>query len=58
MLTPALAQQSLTSITGTVSNTSGGVVQNADVTILSPGIGLKRSAYTNSTGLYNLEDCQ
>ena len=47
---------SLGSITGSVSDTSGAAVQNTDVTTLNPDTSLKRSAHTNSSGLYNFED--
>ncbi len=47
-----LAQQTLGSITGEVSDSSGGVIPNATVTILSEQTGLTRTLKTSSTGIY------
>ena len=55
-LTPAPAQQSLGSITGSVTDPSGAVVQNAGVKLLNSATGLSRLSHTNTRGLYAFED--
>lgn len=50
------AQQSLGSITGSVTDPSGAVIQNADVKLVNLATGLTRSSRTNSNGFYTFED--
>jgi hypothetical protein len=47
-----LAQQTLGGITGEVSDTSGSVIPNATVTVLSEQTGLTREVKTNGSGEY------
>ncbi len=49
----ALAQQTLGGITGTVSDTSGGVLPNTSVTIVGDQTKLTRTQTTNDTGAYD-----
>lgn len=51
-VSPLLAQQTLGGITGEVTDTSGSVIPNATVTILSEQTGLTRVVKTNETGDY------
>ncbi|MGC2529639.1 MAG: TonB-dependent receptor [Candidatus Acidiferrum sp.] len=53
---PAQAQQTLGSITGTVTDSSGGMVQNAAVKVHNLATGLEQTATTNSEGSYNIAD--
>jgi hypothetical protein len=51
-VSPSLAQQTLGGITGEVADSSGGVIPNATVTILSEQTGLTRVVKSNGTGEY------
>jgi carboxypeptidase family protein/TonB-dependent receptor-like protein len=53
---PAQAQQTLGSINGTVTDSSGGVVQNAAVKIHNLGTGLEQSAKTKADGSFSFVD--
>jgi hypothetical protein len=48
-----LAQQTLGGITGEVTDSSGGVIPNATVTVVDEQTSLTRSVKTNGTGLYS-----
>jgi Carboxypeptidase regulatory-like domain/TonB dependent receptor len=48
-----LAQQTLGGITGEVTDSSGGVIPNATVTVVDEQTSLTRSAKTNSSGSYS-----
>lgn len=48
----AWAQTQLATVFGTIADSSGAVIPNASVTIISQGIGLKRSALTDTAGEY------
>jgi hypothetical protein len=50
---PATAQQSLGSLTGTVTDTSGAVLSGAKVTIKNVATGLQLTASTNNSGSYS-----
>jgi hypothetical protein len=51
----AIAQSSGSgTLSGTVTDTSGAVISNADVTVLQSATGLERSTKTNSDGFYSL----
>ncbi len=51
----AIAQSSGSgTLSGTVTDTSGAVISNADVTVLQSATGLERSTKTNSNGFYSL----
>ena len=50
--TPMLAQQTLGGITGEVTDTTGGVIPNAVVTIVGEDTGLTRTAKSNGSGEY------
>jgi hypothetical protein len=52
----ALAQSFLGSITGTVKDSTGGVVPEAQVTLTNVGIGVQRTAQSNSLGEYSFPD--
>jgi hypothetical protein len=52
----ARAQQSLGSVTGTVTDPSGAVVPQTQVKIHSPATGLERTAETNGAGSYQFVD--
>jgi len=47
-----VAQQTLGGITGTVSDSTGGVIPNATVTVVGEQTALTRTATTNGTGVY------
>jgi len=49
---PTLAQQTLGGITGTVTDTSGAVLQGATVTIIANETKLTRTQTTNASGIY------
>ena len=49
---PLLAQQTLGGITGVVTDVSGAVIPNADVTATGEGTGLTRAVKSNATGEY------
>ena len=49
---PVLAQQTLGGITGAVTDTSGSVIQNAEVTVLGEQTGLTRTVKSNGEGEY------
>jgi hypothetical protein len=51
-VSPVVAQQTLGSITGEVTDASGSVIPNADVTITGEQTGLAREVKTNSVGQY------
>ena len=52
----ATAQQTLGAISGTVTDTSGAVVPNTQVTLVSSGTGLTRSIQTRSNGEYGFDN--
>ncbi|MGA7856479.1 MAG: carboxypeptidase-like regulatory domain-containing protein, partial [Terracidiphilus sp.] len=47
-----LAQQTLGAITGLVTDSSGGVIPNATVTVVGEQTSLTRTEMTNGTGVY------
>ena len=49
----SLAQTPTGEITGTVSDSTGGVVPDANVTVTNTGTGAQRSAKTNDSGIYD-----
>src|SRR5580658_6943579 len=53
---PLQAQQTLGSISGTVTDSSGAVVQNATVKIHNLGTGLEQTVTTKSDGSFNVAD--
>jgi Carboxypeptidase regulatory-like domain/TonB dependent receptor len=53
---PSFAQQSFGSMTGTVTDASGGVVANVQVKAQDVSTGLEVSATTNSAGSYSVAD--
>jgi len=53
---PARAQQTLGSINGTVTDSSGAVVQNAVVKVHNLGTGLEQAASTKSDGSFSIVD--
>lgn len=53
---PLFAQQSVGSMTGTVTDASGGVVANVQVKAQEANTGLQISATTNGSGSYSLAD--
>ena len=53
---PSLAQQTLGSISGTVTDSSGGVVQGATVKIHNLGTGLEQTAKTRADGSFSVVD--
>lgn len=53
-VTPAVAQTVTGSITGVVTDSSGAVVPNAQVTALNTGTGVKTQAKTNDAGAYTI----
>lgn len=54
LATPALAQTTNASITGIVTDASGGVIANATVTATNTASGVSRSVTTNESGAYVL----
>ena len=55
---PARAQVAGGTIQGLVSDTSGAVLANAQVTVTEIATGVSRTAATNTTGFYSLADLQ
>src|SRR5437588_11805697 len=53
---PLHAQVLYGSVTGTVTDQSGAVVPNAQLTIANEGTGLKRQATTDASGIYRVLD--
>src|SRR5580704_17988843 len=53
---PAQAQQTLGSVNGTVTDSSGAVIQNATVKIHNLGTGLEQTVSTKSDGSFNIAD--
>jgi hypothetical protein len=51
-VSPMLAQQTLGGVTGEVADSTGGVIPNATITILSEQTGLTRIVKSNGTGQY------
>jgi Carboxypeptidase regulatory-like domain/TonB dependent receptor len=56
LVSPSHAQQTLGSINGTVTDSSGGVVQGATVKVHNVGTGLEQAATTKSDGSFNIAD--
>lgn len=54
--TLATAQKTNSTIRGTVTDPSGAVVPNAEVTVINPGTGQERKATTNAEGEYVVPD--
>jgi hypothetical protein len=54
--TAVFAQQTLGGITGVVTDTTGGVIPNAAITIVGEQTSLRRTAKTNGAGAYSLVD--
>jgi hypothetical protein len=48
--------QSNGSITGTIKDSNGGVVQGATVTVTDPSEGVRRSGQTNGVGVFNFQE--
>jgi hypothetical protein len=55
-LTPAHSQQTLGAITGEVTDTQGGSLPGAAVSLVSSDTGLKRTAVAGSNGVYIFQD--
>src|SRR6516162_9039297 len=56
MSVPAMvAQTSLGTLTGTVTDSTGAVIRGATVTITQQGTGVKRQTTTNSSGIYRFD---
>ncbi len=53
---PALAQQTLGGITGQITDTTGGAIPDATVTIVGEQTSLTRSTKSNATGIYTFVD--
>jgi hypothetical protein len=53
---PSAMAQTLSSINGTVTDTSGGVVANAKVTVINNGTQVSKTAMTSSAGTYTVTD--
>jgi hypothetical protein len=53
---PGLAQSTFGSITGIVTDPSGGVISKAQVTVTNAGTGVVRETTTGSTGVFNVPD--
>src|SRR5947199_3506418 len=53
---PALWSQTLSGINGTVTDTAGGVVENARVTVTNNDTAVKKTATTSSAGTYTVTD--
>src|ERR1022692_3667441 len=56
LLAATAAAQSSSSITGTVKDTKGGVIQGATVTVGDPSQGVQRTSQTNELGIYVFPD--
>jgi hypothetical protein len=56
LLAATAAAQSSSSITGTVKDTKGGVIQGATVTVSDPSQGVQRTSQTNELGIYVFPD--
>jgi len=56
ILSSVLSAQTISSITGTVTDASGAVVANATVTVTNDATGVKKTTTTNSAGSYNVTD--
>ena len=56
MAAGANAQTPLGTVTGLAIDPSGGAVPNTSVRLTSEGTGVKRTASTNSTGVYAFPD--
>ena len=52
LASPLVAQQTLGGITGVISDTTGGVIPNAQITIVGEQTSLTRTATANGTGSY------
>ncbi len=52
----AVRAQDNSSVTGVVTDTSGGVIAGASVTLANPGIGFTQTRTTNSIGVYEFSD--
>src|SRR5580700_6700916 len=55
-ISPSQAQQTLGSISGTVTDSSGGVIHEATVKILNLDTGLEQTVTTKSDGSFNVSD--
>src|SRR5262249_3851850 len=55
MAAPFLSAQTTTTLYGTVSDRSGAVIPNAQVTATNLGTNLARTAQTNAEGQYRME---
>src|ERR1700722_14579502 len=51
---PALAQQTLGGITGEVTDASGGVIPNVQITVVDESTSFTRTGTTNASGTYSL----
>lgn len=56
MPSPARAQQSQGSITGTAADSTGAMIPGVKVTVFNPATGLKQSTQTNGSGSYQFSD--
>jgi hypothetical protein len=56
--TPGRAQTTFGSISGTVTDPSGGAVQGARVTMINEATNVQQQVVTNGTGVYNVPDVQ
>jgi hypothetical protein len=52
---PAVAQSTRGTVTGTVQDAAGAVVQGADVTLYSPSTGVSSTLKTNGAGIYRFD---
>jgi hypothetical protein len=52
---PAFAQMNTADLVGTITDESGGVIRNVEVTLTSPDTGGQRIAHTDGAGRYNFE---
>src|SRR5207245_2644837 len=55
---PSYAQKITATIRGTVTDTTGGVVPGANVTVRGENTGVTRSTVTNSSGVYSFPELQ
>jgi len=53
---PVAAQRTTASIRGTVTDSTGGVVPGADVTVKGTDTGLSQSTVTNADGVYSFPE--